>query len=163
MNFTELIDFQRELNKASGVRIPEDPSPRLKALFAEFGELIQALKPEWCWWKHYGKDTLELSEADIAMEAADVLHFLLVEAIARDFQVKGRCPWQLAWESEIEEHELISLLVDVFCWLKVPNGFSQAIVRYVWVARHLGFTQEQIEEAYLQKAEINRKTMGVRC
>jgi len=160
MQFNQLIDYQKNVQAQSGIAIPEDSSQRLQALFAECGELVQSLKSNWRWWGHQGKDVMGCSREDVLAECADILHFLLVEAIARDFQPNGKCPWLVAWEdgSPLED-DYASLLICCLRWVETPGSLAQAVIRYVWAMRSLGFSQAEIESAYAAKADFNRKLM----
>jgi len=62
-----LLDLQFEGNEPSTDEI-------LVALYTEFGEVLQALKPAWAWWKR--KDKV-FEYGDVLDELADMLHFWL--------------------------------------------------------------------------------------
>jgi len=160
MQFNQLIDYQKNVQAQSGIAIPEDSSQRLQALFAECGELVQSLKSNWRWWGHQGKEVMGCSREDVLAECADILHFLLIEAIGRDFQPNGECPWLVAWEdgSPLED-DYASLLICCLHWVETPGSLAQAVIRYVWAMRSLGFSQVEIESAYTNKADFNRKVM----
>jgi dimeric dUTPase (all-alpha-NTP-PPase superfamily) len=167
MQFSELINYQKGVQEQSGIAIPEDSSQRLQALFAECGELVQSLKSSWRWWGHQGKEVMGCSREDVLAECADILHFLLIEAIARDFQPNGKCPWLVAWEDGVipqgagdyASSLLECLLLECLHWVETPGSLAQAVIRYVWAMRSLGFSQAEIESAYTNKADFNRKVM----
>jgi hypothetical protein len=150
MQFSELIDYQKEVQEQSGIAIPEDKLQRLQSLFAK-------------WWGYQDKEVMGCSREDDLAEYADILHFLLVEAIARNFQPKGECPWLAAWKDGVSVQgsgDCASYLIDCLRWVETPGSLAQAVTRYVWAMRSLGFSQVEIESAYTNKAEFNRKNMA---
>lgn len=161
MQLNELIECQRKLQTVTDIEIPDSQNQRFLALAAEVGELAQALKPSWRWWGHRGKAGAECDRAELLAECADVLHFLLVEAIAQNFTTHGRDLWDIAWVTP--PHKLNQgwglWLGEMLSSVLMPNGLSQAFFRYVFAMRELGFSQSEIEDSYKAKAEFNTEMM----
>lgn len=136
------------------------PSPREfeLALKVELGELLQKVKARWAWWKRGDKAFSEGGRKEILEELADALHFVLGAAllipddrIAIKFQRIG------AFEKE-PAPDLVDAALGAF---RAPSPWTQ-FVGVLALARSLGFSEQALLEAYLEKSRVNLERWGAR-
>lgn len=153
----ELIGRQKELQEATGVTLPPDRDRLLAAIIAECGELAQALKSEWRWWGHEGKEVRECDRDEMLAECADILHFTLAFLIDAEMTPQYSCSWEYGW-SQAKALQPWAYLINFQSFLatEAPN---LAVTHLAQAFAGLGFTQEEIEAAYLAKADFNQERM----
>lgn len=150
MDLSELLTIQAELNNHC------DRCPTYEelewAIMAELGEFAQSRKGEWCWWKRNGLIFTSEEKARQLDEAADILCFLLTGALM-DKDVKPCDEWRdyFTFAKESTPQSLRS--IAEFCY---PGRYRLAIVSFTWMLGQLGFTQAEVELAYLHKVAINK-------
>ena len=114
------------------------------ALLDETGELIHECKSYWCWWKKTQKPA---DQGKILGELVDCLHFGLSIAYHEQFEFMD---------------ELVGILLDRnVSWLvsKMLVSPEVAIEVLICIAQKLGFTIEDVFEAYKKKNEENFKRL----
>lgn len=124
------------------------------AILDEIGELNHNLKSNWCWWK---KTQPPVNKEKVLEELADLWHFVLIrqnhfddgeEGLGSAPNVKKEVKSILIRLNECNFNLSYNLcfLVD----LQINN-----IPRLIAITEYLGFTVEQVYEAYCIKNKIN--------
>lgn len=124
------------------------------AILDEVGELTHELKGNWCWWK---KSQAPVDEEKVLGELVDIWRFVL--------------SYQNHFDSGEEELRAEEQMIDhartCFCEIKVfKTGIicllsdlsrieSEKLERLIAITEYLGFTVEQVYEAYCDKNKIN--------
>ena len=124
------------------------------AILDEVGELTHELKGDWCWWK---KSQAPVDEEKVLGELVDIWHFVLSHQ--NHF---GSGEEELRAEEQLIENAkryfreiktflkgIIYLLADLTC---ITEG---KLERLIAIAEYLGFTIEQVYEAYCDKNKVN--------
>ncbi|ALC92080.1 hypothetical protein AM500_21510 [Bacillus sp. FJAT-18017] len=179
MEFTKLLQMEKDLDERIENEHPrkqgEDRrAKKLIALFVEIGEMANEARFFKCWshdqeprttcpecknagfvgmadyaevecWECEGKGKNPLLE-----EAVDVLHFLL--SIANDINIDSPAV-ELFKKLSLEEQVLD--LIDQARTCYVPTDWHCTWSLYIGLMDMLGFTWEQICEAYLEKNAVN--------
>lgn len=120
-----------------------------KALFDECGELNHAMKAEWCYWK---KSEKPVDREEVKKELADVWHFALSlhrleTGIEFDY---GRLFILNKILNEIVED------TSWFCLLQsVPGSTDDTLYYVILLTEKLGFTFDEMYEAYIEKNKVN--------
>lgn len=149
----EMLYIQEALDKSfmeyMGRTEPLTVEEVQKALFDELGEVNHVMKAEWCYWKKSQKpvDRNELKE-----ELADVWHFAL--SLHR---LKNR----------FEFHDSLVIFCrrdcDKFDWFEVLKELSYqrylGIYYVIILTEKLGFTFDEMYEAYIDKNKVNYQRM----
>ncbi|WP_276814001.1 dUTP diphosphatase [Faecalibaculum rodentium] len=129
-----------------------------RAILDELGELNHELKAEWCWWKSSQKPVVR---ERVLEEFVDVLHFSLSEALATDHvgacggfnmasYIIDRCLEHVA-DKDCEVDQGTDVL-DIIDWGKEKGP---ALVKAVKLMNWLGFTLEEVFNAYKAKNAVN--------
>mgnify|MGYP001283835930 CR=1 FL=1 len=164
MNLPKLFELQRQLDAHIEKEHPREPgedrlAKKILALQVELGELANELPEVFKFWSHK-KNNYERA----LKEYVDCLHFILsigLEMNVDPTEIRG------IYErgSVIEQFNAVFDCVSRF-WNRVDRGFSydEQMEWYVWICKSfivlghmLGFTWEQIEEAYLKKNAENHR------
>lgn len=163
MTLQELLDIQKELN--SHLEATPTNEQLCWAIMAELGEFAQSRKGDWCWWKRQGKEFSSESRERQLDELADVLCFLLTGALAEkevseDFSLSSG-NWEGRFQKPVDDGQTLEeVLSDVFEYateMLFRVFFRVSICRFATACQHLGFTQAEIETAYLKKVEVNKQ------
>lgn len=124
------------------------------ALFDELGELMHAQKADWCWWK---KTQEPVDRGKVLGELVDVYHFVLSYCNHFEWGIDGlgsnRCMARDVAKCQESLKKGESKYVDYLCDL-VDYPFNK-IHKLIAITEHLGFTVEQVYEAYGDKNKIN--------
>lgn len=130
------------------------------AFYTELGEVYQACKKYWCWWK---KTCKEVDRKDLLDELADALHFALSYQIheieisnpnGRRFKDWNEMRKQLVLDARFQfqfRHKVDNLEDVAF------EYSSNYVMRVVELTECLGFSFEQLYLAYLKKNQVNHK------
>ncbi len=159
MTLQELLDIQKELNSHLGATPTNEQL--CWAIMAELGEFAQSRKGDWCWWKRQGKEFSSESRERQLDELADVLCFLLTGALAEkemnEYFSLSSGNWEDRFERPVgDEQTLEEILADLLSYA-AEMFFRVSICRFATACQHLGFTQAEIETAYLKKVEVNKQ------
>jgi|SRR5690606_24316062 len=165
MNLEKLFKIQRKLVDHIEENHPrQDGEDRLAkkilALQVELGELANELPEVFKFWSNK-KNNYEKA----LKEYVDVLHFVLdigLEVGADDF-LKSYDDWSYMAEKNVVK--IFSKLFKINWWILDDNSWNEyfdGFEYFMTLGRELGFTWEQIENAYLKKNKINhtRQTTG---
>ena len=151
-SLNRLMESQKELYRRNiegrGLQGKDLLPMRVLALQVEVAELAQEVSDEWKFWKSPApRDYKKVLE-----ELSDVLHFLLSIGAAI-----GVDPYEMPYKI-YRKKNLIEQLDDMFnvariCY--VPLQWHWAMSVYLGLCDILGFTWEDIEDAYLTKNKVN--------
>jgi dimeric dUTPase (all-alpha-NTP-PPase superfamily) len=153
----EMLPMQAKLDKSimSAYGLAEINKEDLKmAILDEIGELTHELKDEWCWWK---KTQAPVDDKKVLGELVDVWHFVL--SYQNHFNFGKETLLSFLDEIEISERFLERfregfLSLPVALTLLVTDGNS-IIEMLIAITEYIGFTIEQVYEAYCGKNKIN--------
>lgn len=151
-----MLDMQRRLDdKVEAVHNCTIGIKNLEmALLDKIGELTHELKYTWCWWK---KTQPQVDEEKVLGELVDIWHFVLSwqnnfnggeEGLLTDEQLMEKVD-NSRWAIEEHGKGIVIKLADL-------SYFSlRKVEPLIAITEHLGFTVEQIYEAYCGKNKIN--------
>nr|DAZ04820.1 MAG TPA: dUTPase [Caudoviricetes sp.] len=153
----EMLQMQAKLDEAImkeyGLNEIDEENLRM-AILDEVGELTHELKGDWCWWK---KTQPQVDEEKVLGELVDIWHFVLnyqnhfnggENGIlnASMFERNSDNIFNLLMTNE---YKLSETLTDLSTWN------IHKMERLVAISEYLGFTIEQVYEAYCNKNKIN--------
>lgn len=126
----------------------------MMAILDEVGELTHELKGDWCWWK---KTQPQVDEEKVLGELVDIWHFILSwqnhfmsgEEGLRKEKVMVENIKQYVWGMKNIKKEFGYVLTDLPCF---TDSRVEALIA---ITEYLGFTVEQVYEAYCDKNKIN--------
>lgn len=154
-----MMDFKGmyEAQKAFRSRIDYKGSDRFEklilALQVELGECANELPESFKFWAHK-ENNLETA----LVEYVDGLSFILdlgIEIYFEDFEMIYRLSSKDKDKSVSSQFNRIFSLVARFNWNKSPITYIELISEYLILGELLGFSFEEIEEAYYQKNAVN--------
>jgi dimeric dUTPase (all-alpha-NTP-PPase superfamily) len=126
---------------------------KMLALFVEIGELANETR---CFkfWSLKPPAPLE----KVLEEYVDGLHFILSLGIELNF---GDDVDKMKKETEnyslVEQFLRVFQAVNEFQQTKSLEAYKHLFTNYLQLGEHLGFTNEQIEQAYIKKNEVNHE------
>ena len=124
------------------------------ATLDEIGELNHELKANWCWWK---KTQQPVDRGKVLGELVDVYHFVLSYHNHFMWGVDGLGSNRCMVRDVAQCYESLktgeSKYADYLC--DVVNYPFNKIHRLIAITEHLGFTVEQVYEAYCDKNKVN--------
>lgn len=135
--------FMQYMNRTEPLTIEEVS----KALFDECGELCHAMKADWCYWK---KSEKPVDRDEVKKELADIWHF----ALSLHNLIDGL-------SFSIDRYNLVQKLYfsssnDWFCMLRVVSGgYPNVLYQTLILTEKLGFTFEEMYQAYIDKNKVN--------
>ena len=153
----EMLQMQAELDKSimSAYGLTEIDEENLRiAILDEVGELTHELKGSWCWWK---KTQAPVDDKKVLGELVDVWHFVLCEQNICNFG-------EMTLGSYLQEKEIVDTFLERLKSKRVflPLFLTELVRRYCYsietliaITEYLGFTVEQVYEAYCGKNKIN--------
>lgn len=124
------------------------------AILDEVGELTHELKANWCWWK---KTQPQVDEEKVLGELVDIWHFVLCEQNICNFG-------EMTLGSYLQEKEIVDTFLERLKSKRVflPLFLTELVRRYCYsietliaITEYLGFTVEQVYEAYCNKNKVN--------
>ncbi|MBB6445227.1 dUTP diphosphatase [Bacillus benzoevorans] len=163
MNVKKLAEMQKVLDERivieHGLEGKDLEENKILALLVEICELANETR---CF-KHWS--TKGPSEQSVLLEEyVDSLHFFLSIANAHEYDVDLLFDtYQRMFEQEKETVTLVPAFKDVMDRIllmekkKDPYHYVEAFSAYLNIGKLLGFTWEQIEDAYIKKNEINHQ------
>lgn len=153
----EMLQMQKKLDEAIMKEYGLDEIDRdnlRMAILDEVGELTHELKGEWCWWK---KTQAPVDEKKVLGELVDIWHFAL--SYQNHFCEGEKTLISYSNESEVSQDYLERLRSKKYEFSVILAGLSNQrwIMLNVLIAitKYLGFTIEQVYEAYCDKNKIN--------
>jgi dimeric dUTPase (all-alpha-NTP-PPase superfamily) len=155
MNLSKLFELQKELDE----RIREQHnlqgvsllSKKILALNVEIGELANETR---CF--KYWSDRKPSDKNVILEEFVDCLHFILTIGLEKDFS--DVCIEFKSMDYSTTE-AFVNLYIDVndFLVCSTKDHYITLFEDFLSLGENLGFTEEDMEEAYLAKNIINHK------
>jgi dimeric dUTPase (all-alpha-NTP-PPase superfamily) len=172
MNLAKLFETQKVLRDRIAYNEPDRFNKLVLALLVELGECAN----EWRGFKFWSKNQepctrksrrpyMDLADADfynpLLEEYVDGLHFILelgidVGRVKNEFEVDDLFLPKNAEDSFLEIFHYSSSLIA----LSVPlrgNLYDELLQSYIFLGELLGFTWEEIEQAYFAKNAINHE------
>lgn len=153
----EMLHKQAELDKSimSAYGLTEIDEENLRmAILDEVGELTHELKGDWCWWK---KTQAPVDDKKVLGELVDVWHFVLSYQNHFNFGEEARLSYLN--EEELSNGTLKRLRTKKSNLSKVLTRLvifeSSIIPVLIAITEYLGFTIEQVYEAYCDKNKVN--------
>lgn len=154
----EMLQMQVKLDKAimEEYGLDEIDEEKLNlAILDEVGELTHELKANWCWWK---KTQAPVDDKKVLGELVDIWHFVLSwennfnggeeEGLLTCEQTMKKID-ENRWSIENCRNGIVIKLADL-------SSFSLWKVEpLIAITEYLGFTIEQVYEAYCEKNKIN--------
>lgn len=153
----EMLPMQSKLDKSimSAYGLTEINKENLRmAILDEVGELTHELKGDWCWWK---KTQAPVDDKKVLGELVDIWHFVL--SYQNHFNFGKETLLSFLDEVEISDRFLERfregfLTLPIALTLLVSDG-NQIIEVLIAITEYIGFTIEQVYEAYCGKNKIN--------
>lgn len=153
----EMLQMQKKLDEAImeeyGLNEIDEENLRM-AILDEVGELTHELKANWCWWK---KTQAPVDKQKVLGELVDIWHFVLSYQNHFNFGEEARLSYLN--EEELSNGMLKRLRTKKSNLSKVLTRLvifeSSIIPVLIAITEYLGFTIEQVYEAYSDKNKIN--------
>lgn len=153
----EMLHKQAELDKSimSAYGLDEIDEENLRmAILDEVGELTHELKGDWCWWK---KTQAPVDDKKVLGELIDVWHFVLSYQNHFNGGENGILNVLMFIRNSdnifkllmTNEYKLSETLTDLATWN------IHKMERLIAISEYLGFTIEQVYEAYCDKNKVN--------
>ena len=153
----EMLQMQAKLDesimKEYGLTEIDEENLRM-AILDEVGELTHELKGNWCWWK---KTQAPVDNDKVLGELVDIFHFVL--SYQNHFNKGEEMLCNYLNEKEMSDTLLERLRAKT---INLPFALSHLvyykgsiIAVLIAISEYLGFTIEQIYEAYCGKNKIN--------
>lgn len=153
----EMLHKQAELDKSimSAYGLTEIDEEKLSfAILDEVGELTHELKGNWCWWK---KTQAPVDDKKVLGELVDIWHFVLSWQNNFNLGKEGllTCEQTMKkvdenrWSIEGCRNGIVIKLADL------PSFSLWKVEPLIAISEYLGFTIEQVYEAYCGKNKIN--------
>lgn len=153
----EMLDMQEKLDEAImkeyGLTEIDEENLRM-AILDEVGELTHELKANWCWWK---KTQAPVDKQKVLGELVDIWHFVLSYQNHFNFGEEARLSYLN--EEELSNGMLKRLRTKKSNLSKVLTRLvifeSSIIPVLIAITEYIGFTIEQVYEAYCDKNKVN--------
>mgnify|MGYP003298012911 FL=1 len=153
----EMLQMQKKLDEAImkeyGLTEIDEENLRM-AILDEVGELTHELKGNWCWWK---KTQAPVDNDKVLGELVDIWHFVLSYQNHFNFGEEARLSYLN--EEELSNGMLKRLRTKKSNLSKVLTRlviFESSIIPVsIAITEYIGFTIEQVYEAYCDKNKIN--------
>lgn len=128
------------------------------AILDEVGELTHELKGKWCWWK---KTQPQVDEEKVLGELVDIWHFVLSwqnhfkdgEEGIINARAVVRNSKRILNLLKTKEYRLSEELSDLVAWELCK------LERLIAITEYIGFTVQQVYEAYWDKNKVNYKRL----
>lgn len=153
----EMLQMQEKLDEAimKEYGLTEIDKENLRmAILDEVGELTHELKGNWCWWK---KTQAPVDNDKVLGELVDIWHFVLSYQNHFNFGEEARLSYLN--EEELSNGMLKRLRTKKSNLSKVLTRLvifeSSIIPVLIAITEYIGFTIEQVYEAYCGKNKIN--------
>ena len=153
----EMLKKQEKLDKSImkeyGLNEIDEENLRM-AILDEVGELTHELKGDWCWWK---KTQAPVDDKKVLGELIDVWHFVLSYQNHFNGGENGILNALMFIRNSdnifkllmTNEYKLSETLTDLATWN------IHKMERLIAISEYLGFTIEQVYEAYCDKNKVN--------
>lgn len=151
----EMLHKQAELDKSimSAYGLKKIGDDKLTfAILDEVGELTHELKGDWCWWK---KTQPPVDMGKVLGELVDIWHFVL------SYQNNINLGEMSLYEFKKEKSEVNGILLPMraeslpYALVDIASCCHRALEILIAITEYLGFTIEQVYDAYCGKNKIN--------
>lgn len=171
MNLNKLFQMQKVLKDRIGYDEPDRRNKLILALLVELGECAN----EWRGFKFWSKDQqprvrrarapyMDLDDADfynpLLEEYVDGFHFVLELGIDEKVDLSKFSGWVFP-EGDIDISEAFLQVFEDVQFFKDLFLYSSLLESYIRLGAALGFTWNDIEQAYMAKNAINHKRQEV--
>ena len=157
----EMLQMQEKLDESimKEYRLTEINEENLRmAILDEVGELTHELKWNWCWWK---KTQAPVDNDKVLGELVDIFHFVL--SYQNHFNKGEEMLCNYLNEKEMSDTLLERLRAKT---INLPFALSHlvyykgsVIAVLIAISEYLGFTIEQVYEAYCDKNKVNYRRL----
>lgn len=158
----EMLQMQKKLDEAimKEYGLDEIYEYNLRmAILDEVGELTHELKGDWCWWK---KTQAPVDDKKVLGELVDIWHFVL--SYQNHFNKGEEMLCSYSNEKEMSDTLIERLRAKT---INLPFALSHLvyykgsiITVLVAISEYLGFTIEQVYEAYCNKNKVNYQRLN---
>lgn len=143
--------LDEEIMKEYGLTELNEEKLRL-AILDEVGELTHELKGDWCWWK---KTQPKVYKEKVLEELVDVWHFVLSWQNhfnnGEDINTTAFCEDCKFYLTKME----LGCCSLAFTLGEMISAWPYKLSMLVAISEYLGFTIEQVYEAYCEKNKVN--------
>ena len=157
----EMLQMQAKLDESImneyGLNEIDEENLRM-AILDEVGELTHELKWNWCWWK---KTQAPVDNDKVLGELVDIFHFVL--SYQNHFNKGEEMLCNYLNEKEMSDTLLERLRAKT---INLPFALSHlvyykgsVIAVLIAISEYLGFTIEQVYEAYCDKNKVNYRRL----
>lgn len=146
MNIEKMLEAQAELDKAIFERMEITEYPVDKIMTAYRVELAEALQ-EWQGFKYWKLNRTEVDREKLLEELADCLHFALSLDNSYENEIVND-----NFEAWVEAGEGVGFYETLGCCFECDDW---VLVYTVRLGKELGYTLEELEEAYYKKNKTN--------
>jgi dimeric dUTPase (all-alpha-NTP-PPase superfamily) len=169
MNLDKLFQTQKVLRDRIGYNEPDRFNKLILALLVELGECAN----EWRGFKFWSVNQLPHTSAvrvpcmmeedkeyynPLLEEYVDCLHFILELGL----ELKATDPWQPSYEEDItEQFRTVFYHASQINFYNKHDEYEYLVSYFLGLGEMLGFTWEQIEQAYFAKNKINHHRQEV--
>jgi len=161
MNIIKLFDIQAKLDEAitteKGLIGANLLNHKIAALDVELAELLNETR---CF--KYWSEKGPAEKSVILEEYADCLHFILSIGLALEIEISTK---NLSDAFTVFDRDMINQYMQIKAFLVVlwdyeqPNDYFNLLREFIRLGAMLGFTWSEIEQAYINKNEINYKRL----
>src|SRR5690625_2205314 len=165
MNLSKLFEMQKKLDdriiREKGLQDEDLLDRKILALQVELGELAN----EWRGFKFWSESQKPIVRPSnpfehgnpMLEEYVDCLHFILSIGNDIGIKLKGELPNSLVNYTVLDSFSNIFYYVARFSELKTSLLYKNFLITFVHLGKRLGFTWDEIEQAYYAKNKINHK------
>jgi len=153
VNWTELFDMQRKLDayikKNHQLEEADLFSEKILALLVELGELANETRSFKYW------STKAASDREVILEEyVDNVHFLLSLGIEKNYQFT-HIEVEETKNNMVEQFNEVYRKAIYFSERQSEVNYKELVEAYLQLANLLGFTEQAILNAYIEKNEVN--------
>jgi len=153
LNWSKLFEMQRNLDAyiTKNHQLENEPlfEPKILALLVELGELANETRCFKFW------STKKSATRDVILEEyVDNIHFLLSLGIEKGYEFET-IETKDTIKNETEQFNDVFRLAIKFYDEQSETTYKQLVENYIQLAKVLGFSEQDIMKAYIEKNEVN--------
>jgi len=153
LNWSKLFEMQRNLDAyiTENHQLENEPlfEPKILALLVELGELANETRCFKFW------STKKGAARDVILEEyVDNIHFLLSLGIEKGYEFET-IETKDTTKNETEQFNDVFRLAIKFYDEQSETTYKQLVENYIQLAKVLGFSEQDIMKAYIEKNEVN--------
>jgi dimeric dUTPase (all-alpha-NTP-PPase superfamily) len=162
VNLKKLFEVQKVLKDRIGYNKPDRFDKLVLALLVEVGECANEWRGFKFWSRNheprtkqgYGPHRPGEWRNPLLEEYVDGLHFILELGI----DLRAKDPWQPSYEENItEQFRTLYFHISLIDFVSGHDHYEYTVSYYLGLGEMLGFTWEQIEQAYMDKNAVNHE------